>query len=195
MKHIVWLNLAWQWRYPTYKTGFLFIGTRCISPFFIFAFRSMVQDDLLLIDWGAHSSNSEKTSPSSDSTPVGHDVGHGQHGRRRCVDSVDHVDWRSCQADSIPVRFHTDGIPHDGKPVSSKSPLPPPNFFFFFLIIQNTKICHHHFVLFYNSSFLCLFVPLMGRFKSPQFLAIWKKEEIHGIQGENRIHKLHRKLI
>ena len=27
MKHIIWLNLAWQWRYPTDKTGFLFIGT------------------------------------------------------------------------------------------------------------------------------------------------------------------------
>ena len=31
MKHLVWLNLAWQWRYLTYKTGFLFIGTHCIS--------------------------------------------------------------------------------------------------------------------------------------------------------------------
>ena len=31
MKQIVWLNLAWQWRYPTDKTGFLFIGTHCIG--------------------------------------------------------------------------------------------------------------------------------------------------------------------
>ena len=30
IKHIVWLNLAWQWRYLTDKTGFLFIGTHCI---------------------------------------------------------------------------------------------------------------------------------------------------------------------
>ena len=27
---IVWLNLAWQWRYPTDNMGFLFIGTHCI---------------------------------------------------------------------------------------------------------------------------------------------------------------------
>ena len=31
MKHIVWLNLAWQWRYLTDKTGFLFIGTHCTT--------------------------------------------------------------------------------------------------------------------------------------------------------------------
>ena len=31
MKYIVRLNLAWQWRYPTDKTGFLFIGTHCIT--------------------------------------------------------------------------------------------------------------------------------------------------------------------
>ena len=31
MKHIVWLNLAWQWRYLTDKSGFLFIGTHCIA--------------------------------------------------------------------------------------------------------------------------------------------------------------------
>ena len=30
MKHIVWLNFAWQWRYLTDKKGFLFIGTHCI---------------------------------------------------------------------------------------------------------------------------------------------------------------------
>ena len=31
MKHIVWLNLVWQWRYLTdIKSGFLFIGTHCI---------------------------------------------------------------------------------------------------------------------------------------------------------------------
>ena len=30
MKNIVWLNLVWQWRYPTDKTGFSFIGTHCI---------------------------------------------------------------------------------------------------------------------------------------------------------------------
>ena len=30
MKHIVWLDLAWQWRYLTDKTGFLFIGMHCI---------------------------------------------------------------------------------------------------------------------------------------------------------------------
>ena len=30
MKHIVWLNPAWQWRYRTDETGFLFIGTHCI---------------------------------------------------------------------------------------------------------------------------------------------------------------------
>ena len=30
MKYIVWLNSAWQWRYFTNKTGFLFIGTHCI---------------------------------------------------------------------------------------------------------------------------------------------------------------------
>ena len=29
MKHRVWLNLALQFRYPTDKTGFLFIGTHC----------------------------------------------------------------------------------------------------------------------------------------------------------------------
>ena len=29
MKHIVCFNLAWQWRYLTDKTGFLFIGTHC----------------------------------------------------------------------------------------------------------------------------------------------------------------------
>ena len=28
-KYIVWLNLTWQWRYLTDKTGFLFIGTHC----------------------------------------------------------------------------------------------------------------------------------------------------------------------
>ena len=26
MRHIVWLNLAWQWRYPSDNTGFLFWG-------------------------------------------------------------------------------------------------------------------------------------------------------------------------
>ena len=31
MKHIIWFSLAWQWRYPTDKTGFLFIGTHCTS--------------------------------------------------------------------------------------------------------------------------------------------------------------------
>ena len=31
MKDIAGLNLAWQWRYLTDKTGFLFIGTHCIS--------------------------------------------------------------------------------------------------------------------------------------------------------------------
>ena len=30
MKHIVWFNLASQWRYLTDKTGFLFIGTHCM---------------------------------------------------------------------------------------------------------------------------------------------------------------------
>ena len=30
MKLIVWLNLEWQWRYLTDKTGFLFIGMHCI---------------------------------------------------------------------------------------------------------------------------------------------------------------------
>ena len=29
MKHTVCFNLAWQWRYLTDKTGFLFIGTHC----------------------------------------------------------------------------------------------------------------------------------------------------------------------
>ena len=33
MKHIVCFNLAWQWRYLTDKTGFLFIGTHCITRF------------------------------------------------------------------------------------------------------------------------------------------------------------------
>ena len=31
MKHTVCFNLAWQWRYLTDKTGFLFIGTHCIA--------------------------------------------------------------------------------------------------------------------------------------------------------------------
>ena len=31
MKHIVCFNLAWQWRYLTDKTGFLYIGTHCIA--------------------------------------------------------------------------------------------------------------------------------------------------------------------
>ena len=31
IKYIVWLKLAWQWRYLTDKTGFLFIGTHGIS--------------------------------------------------------------------------------------------------------------------------------------------------------------------
>ena len=30
IKYIIWLKLAWQWRYLTDKTGFLFIGTHCI---------------------------------------------------------------------------------------------------------------------------------------------------------------------
>ena len=29
MKHTVCFNLAWQWRYLTHNTGFLFIGTHC----------------------------------------------------------------------------------------------------------------------------------------------------------------------
>ena len=33
MKHMVWLNIAWQWRYLTNKTGFLFIGTYCIERY------------------------------------------------------------------------------------------------------------------------------------------------------------------
>ena len=32
MKHTVCFNLAWQWRYLTDKTGFLFIGTHCTIP-------------------------------------------------------------------------------------------------------------------------------------------------------------------
>ena len=31
MKHTICFNLAWQWRYLTDKTGFLFIGTHCIA--------------------------------------------------------------------------------------------------------------------------------------------------------------------
>ena len=31
MKHTVCFNLAWQWKYLTDKTGFLFIGTHCIA--------------------------------------------------------------------------------------------------------------------------------------------------------------------
>ena len=31
MKYTVCFNLAWQWRYLTDKTGFLFIGTHCIG--------------------------------------------------------------------------------------------------------------------------------------------------------------------
>ena len=31
VKHMLWLKLAWQWRYLTNNTGFLFIGTHFIA--------------------------------------------------------------------------------------------------------------------------------------------------------------------
>ena len=51
MKHIVWLKLAWQWRYLTDKTGFLFIGTHCIwtSYYIIMLCTPQVLPDVLCL--------------------------------------------------------------------------------------------------------------------------------------------------
>ena len=40
MKYTVFFNLAWQWRYLTDKTGFLFIGTHCIMKIWNLNFRN-----------------------------------------------------------------------------------------------------------------------------------------------------------
>ena len=42
LKHIVWLNVAWQWRYHTDNTGFRFIGTHCILVGLVLAVCAMV---------------------------------------------------------------------------------------------------------------------------------------------------------